>query len=235
MSILLKAVSGLRESKVVNDAKKKDRAAKKKADKDKKYEEYNWKELVENGHLKTLIVPNLDKYIEHHSLKHLRRKNKQQKVEGIRQHYIRKEVQKPLVSTPAKKKVASDAKTSDVFSDSSNDEVGEEYDDSSDDEVLIDLNPVTGKEKHNFSDDLFIDVNPVPGIAINLQPRDPFYESVSGDSDDNMDCDDTDGSVNNEESEMESGESSASFEDPDDFRTDRYGREVGSVPKSHLS
>lgn len=53
--------------------------------KDKKYEEYNWEELLLTGGLKLLYVFELDKYLKHHSLP-WRRKLKEEKVLIITAH-----------------------------------------------------------------------------------------------------------------------------------------------------
>ena len=84
-----------------------------------------------------MIVYNLDKYINHHSLKHLHEKNKQQIMEGIILHYMRCQVNKHATN-PSTSRNASDA-GADGYQ-SRDDYPG----DSSDDEILININLVVG-------------------------------------------------------------------------------------------
>ena len=96
------------------------------------YEEYNWEEIINDGQLKSMIVASLDKYLNHNSLKHLRGKNKQ-KVEGIRLHYMRNQVQLNATSSISFMSNSNEVPANVAAEVREVEDVGEEYDYSSDD------------------------------------------------------------------------------------------------------
>ena len=115
--MVFSSLKEMKAAKVLRQSKAKARLSRKQEEERKAYGDYDWKKLVEEVGLKKLTVNTLDKYISHHSLKHLRSLNKSQKVEGIRLHYMRNMLESHDEETSV------DAEDSDLDSGSSDDEV----------------------------------------------------------------------------------------------------------------
>ncbi len=68
----------------------------------KSYDDYDWETLIKHeSRLKNLLVAELDKYLEHHSLNHMKKKIKSEKIRTIRGHWY-KHLESDLTSSSEK-------------------------------------------------------------------------------------------------------------------------------------
>ena len=102
-----------------------DRERKKHAETSREYEDFNWKELVEEKKLKKLVVKTLNKYLSHHDISHFEQLKKAEKIHAITAHYY-----------SLKYDSVASASNEDNGDKDHEDEEGNEYLDSDDDEVL---------------------------------------------------------------------------------------------------
>ena len=218
--IVLDALKEMRAAQVMALAKKKDRAKLKQANAQKVYADYDWNAIIEGGDLKKMLVTDLDKYIDYHALKHLRNKNKPQKIEGVKLHYMRNCV---MLSDNANIRHYMEVEDSDKASSSSAMEVHrpgsiEKINFCGQSTSSLDMEADESDLSSNYDssdDEVLIEINPVAKELITLSPV-----TVSDGSEDEED-----------EIANESDDSDGSFQDVSLFRTSRYGRTVGSVPK----
>ena len=221
--IVMKALEEMQASQITTQAKQREKKRQREINEKKAYKDYDWKDAVENGGLKKLLVIDLDKYIIHHKLRHLLNKNKPQKIEGIRLHYMRNCVEESENNgirryTRNADSGLEDAPLPSTSMESLNSEAGDMGD--------AQDNQLDSSSDYDSSDDeVVLDLNPVPKEVVTLSSE--LCASLSGeDNTDSNENSDTDRASNDD------ADTDNSFEDPALFRVNRFGRTVGSSSAS---
>lgn len=78
--------------KLTKKSRTREQKTKRNRELNKKFDDYNWSNIIENRTLIKLVVSSLNKYIKHNDLNHLLNLKKAQKIEAITSHFYSNEM-----------------------------------------------------------------------------------------------------------------------------------------------